>query len=410
MNKYLEKVTSIAAPNKYTKYYCEIIANALVRPQDRKHLKEIYGYVESHHILPESFELGGESDKDNLVFLTAREHFIVHLCATKMFDSVLKQKMTFAFRRLRAKNPHQQGRYTNSRLYSLIKPNFKTYVRLYNKEKRAMLHESKISEIAELESQGWSREMTQEYKDSSMKCMKGKRHSDETKAKISASQKGVPKLKLRGVKKSPESIKKQKETAKRNKEENPEKYQKTADAKSLKMKVKYEKGELNRSGENNSMFGKTHSEESKQKIREKHQIRLSLIDKNSDQYKKTQERKSNSFKKIWQNPEYKERASIFNSIAYKKYQMMPQEFYDKKLKPLLYMGFLPAAIVRYGLVNVSKNYIKKLIVEWGTEEDILQFEKNRKMGAGANKAYIKFQEDQYNKYFAEKLESLPLSH
>lgn len=402
MNTYLEKVISIANQNKYTKYYSRIIESALTRPQDRKHLKEIFGYVESHHILPESFGLGGEKDKENLVFLTAKEHFIVHLCAIKMFESILKQKMIFAFRRLRAKNPHQQGRYINSRLYSLIKPNFKTYVRLYNKEKRAMLHESKISEIAELENQGWSRKMTQEYKDSSMKCMKGKKHSDETKVKMSASQKGIPKLKLRGVKKSPESVKKQKETIKKNKEENPEKYQKTIDARSLKMKAKYEKGELSMSGENNGMFGKHHSDNTKNKIREKHKQYWESIDKNSPEHMEYLARVSSTHKERWKNPEFKERASLFNSTAYKKYNLLPQEFYDQKLKPLLYMGFLPAAMVRYKLIDLSKNYIKILIKEWGTNEDLAQFEENRRKGAGANKAYIQFQEDQYNKYFKDK--------
>jgi len=76
MNFYLEKVVSLANQNKYTKYYSHIIENALKRPQDRKFLKGIFGYVESHHILPESFGLGGEKDKENLVFLTAKEHFI----------------------------------------------------------------------------------------------------------------------------------------------------------------------------------------------------------------------------------------------------------------------------------------------------------------------------------------------
>lgn len=318
--------------------------------------------------------------------------------------------MVFAFRQLRAKNPNQEGRYVNSRLYALIKPSFKSYIRLYNKEKRVMLHESKVDKITELEELGWSRKMTQEYKDSSMKCMKGKKHSAETKNKMSASQKGIPKFKLRGVKKSPESIRKQKNSAKKNRENNPQKYHEMIAAKSLKMKSKYKNGELNMSGENNGMFGKKHSEETKQKIREKHKSRMDLIDKNSDKYKKTKEKKSNSLKRIWQNPEYQERASVFNSIAYKKYQMLPQEFYDKKLKPLLYMGFLPAAMVRYNLIKVSKNYIKKLIIEWGTKEDILQFEENKKKGAGANKAYIKFQENQYLKYLVskeEKIEEIP---
>ena len=131
MNPYLEKVVSLANQNKYTKYYSRIIENALKRPQDRKFLKSVFGYAESHHILPESFGLGGEKDKENLVFLTAKEHFIVHLCATKMFESIFKNKMVFAFRQLKSSNKYQGERYMNSRLYSLVKPNFKLFVRLY---------------------------------------------------------------------------------------------------------------------------------------------------------------------------------------------------------------------------------------------------------------------------------------
>ena len=35
-----------------------------------------------------------------------------------------------------------------------------------------------------------------------------------------------------------------------------------------------------------------------------------------------------------------------------------------------------------------------------------QFELNKKNGAGANKAYIKFQEEQYLKYFASEREKI----
>lgn len=42
------------------------------------------GYVEKHHITPKC--LGGNDTPDNLVYLTAREHFICHLLLTKMVD------------------------------------------------------------------------------------------------------------------------------------------------------------------------------------------------------------------------------------------------------------------------------------------------------------------------------------
>ena len=61
--------------NKYTKIYFSIIASAQSRAP-------IIGYVEEHHIIPKS--LGGSNHKENLVKLTAREHFICHWLLTKM--------------------------------------------------------------------------------------------------------------------------------------------------------------------------------------------------------------------------------------------------------------------------------------------------------------------------------------
>ena len=54
--------------NKYSKWYFNIISAAKTR--------EIIGYTEKHHIIPKS--LGGTNTKDNLVRLTAREHFVCH--------------------------------------------------------------------------------------------------------------------------------------------------------------------------------------------------------------------------------------------------------------------------------------------------------------------------------------------
>lgn len=60
---------------KYTKWYQSIIDNAVKRTV-------IEGYVEKHHIIPKS--LGGDDSPDNLVLLTAKEHFIAHHLLTKM--------------------------------------------------------------------------------------------------------------------------------------------------------------------------------------------------------------------------------------------------------------------------------------------------------------------------------------
>lgn len=41
------------------------------------------GYVERHHVVPRSF--GGSDDPDNIVVLTAREHFIAHRLLAKLY-------------------------------------------------------------------------------------------------------------------------------------------------------------------------------------------------------------------------------------------------------------------------------------------------------------------------------------
>lgn len=77
--------------NKYTKWYFNIVDKAISQ-------RDIIGYTEIHHIIPKS--MGGNNTKDNLVVLTAREHFICHLLLVKAVDASYKKKMNFAFWRM----------------------------------------------------------------------------------------------------------------------------------------------------------------------------------------------------------------------------------------------------------------------------------------------------------------------
>ena len=97
MSIYIQKVSEIALSNKYTKWYLNICSKANIRSSNRKEAKELLGYVEGHHILPKGFKIGGETDKTNIVFLSAREHYVVHWLATKMFKETYKAKMYYAF-------------------------------------------------------------------------------------------------------------------------------------------------------------------------------------------------------------------------------------------------------------------------------------------------------------------------
>lgn len=99
----------------YKKLYNKIIKNRKVN-----RLSKSDGYCESHHVIPKS--LGGDNSKNNLVNLTAREHFICHYLLTKIYinNSNCYYKMLNAFMLMKA-NSTGQKRYINSRLYNYAK-------------------------------------------------------------------------------------------------------------------------------------------------------------------------------------------------------------------------------------------------------------------------------------------------
>ena len=86
----------------YSNIYNDLIASR--RLLNRKSIKN--GTLEKHHILPKS--LGGTNDKNNLVYLTVREHFVAHLLLTKMYSGKDKAKMIFAFAKMCQCNPNQK--------------------------------------------------------------------------------------------------------------------------------------------------------------------------------------------------------------------------------------------------------------------------------------------------------------
>ena len=88
--------------NKYSTLYYKITSNAKQRINE--------GYTELHHIIPQS--MGGSNDKENLVNLTAREHFICHWLLVKMTDSVDRSKMLYALNGMKAENKYQQRYHT----------------------------------------------------------------------------------------------------------------------------------------------------------------------------------------------------------------------------------------------------------------------------------------------------------
>lgn len=109
--------------NKYTTWYYSIINSAKARGFTNKaQAKLALGYIENHHIIPKS--IGGSDSKDNLVYLTGREHFICHWLLVKMTSRLNYKKMVFALVSMSRKAKHQH-RY-NTRITSKVYNHYKT--------------------------------------------------------------------------------------------------------------------------------------------------------------------------------------------------------------------------------------------------------------------------------------------
>lgn len=182
-NYYLSLVCNIALDNKYTRWYFNIISRALQRAKNRKKAKTLLGYVEGHHILPKSFEMEGQKDSSNIVFLTAREHFICHAILTKMFTNKFRHKMLYAFNIMKVCNQHSTGnRYFNSKLYNYYK---KYFAEVFSENRD---HLEKMWASSSLTRKG--KIICPEVRKKISNTLKGHVVTEETRRKISESNRG----------------------------------------------------------------------------------------------------------------------------------------------------------------------------------------------------------------------------
>lgn len=115
--------------NRYYHWYMNIIENAVA--QQRVKRPNTY---EKHHIVPAS--LGGSNDKDNLVLLTFKEHFICHHLLTKCTIGEDRSKMIFAFWGMSNKWGRSNTKYRiTSRIYTTLKEEVALLISKNNKGK-----------------------------------------------------------------------------------------------------------------------------------------------------------------------------------------------------------------------------------------------------------------------------------
>jgi|LakMenEpi03Aug12_release.lakeMendotaPanAssembly.Ray.scaffolds.fasta_scaffold720048_1 hypothetical protein len=98
----------------YERIYNQIIqkANSEIRIRTKEH------YYEKHHIIPKC--LGGNNDSDNLVMLTAKEHFICHRLLCEIYPG--NKQLIYALWCMVTSKGRAGKRYIpSSRIYELIK-------------------------------------------------------------------------------------------------------------------------------------------------------------------------------------------------------------------------------------------------------------------------------------------------
>jgi hypothetical protein len=178
--------------NKYSKLYYNITANAKQRI--------VEGYTELHHIIPQS--MGGNNEKENLVELTAREHFICHWLLVKMTEGDDRSKMLYALKGMKAENKFQQRYQTKitARVYETYRiehaeNHSKTMKgRPASNKGRPMPEEQKqlLREKAKANHAN-GKVYSKESQEKRVAKILGQKRTDETKRLMSLASKGKPK-------------------------------------------------------------------------------------------------------------------------------------------------------------------------------------------------------------------------
>jgi len=154
----------------YQKIYYQLIDKAKNSPL------ELSRYYESHHIIPQS--LGGSSRKDNLVWLTGKQHFIAHRLLAKFTEGRNRSKMILALHRfLHSKNCEL---HINSREYEYIRQQAAISISILNTGRR----------FSDRAKENMSTAQRERYS-SVPTHWKGRHHSDKTKEKMREAQGGA---------------------------------------------------------------------------------------------------------------------------------------------------------------------------------------------------------------------------
>lgn len=159
----------------YKKHYNLLIQKAIKRPI-------IKDYGEIHHIIPRC--MGGSNEKDNLVKLTAREHFIAHLLLAKEYGG----KLWAAVNRMLNSNVH------NSRDYEFIRKQYSKSITGEGNPRFgvSLSKETKIKISLGNSGKVWSEDQKKTLRKSMKNYFKNNKRSRSNRLKTSKSKGGKP--------------------------------------------------------------------------------------------------------------------------------------------------------------------------------------------------------------------------
>jgi len=161
--------------NKYKTWHDNIITKAKNRT--------LIGYKEVHHILPRC--LGGKDNQENLVELTAREHFIVHMLLCKFTKGQARIKMLYAFNFMSVVRSKYRDYKINSKIAQKLRKEFFSNKPRHTKESKLKMSKSRLGMKLSKE----TREKVGLAQIGNKKAL-GLKHSEETKNIIRNANKG----------------------------------------------------------------------------------------------------------------------------------------------------------------------------------------------------------------------------
>lgn len=161
----------------------KLVYNCLIERAKNRSLK---CYTEKHHIIPRC--IGGCNNKDNIVKLTAREHYVAHLLLLKIYPNNYSLVHAAMMMCVNSKN---QKRKTTNRIYGWLREKYaKQRSQIYRKEKcntfntcfvyntdKKLSKRIKLNELSKFLKDGWLKGRVINFKNKYYKCFTCKKLS-----------------------------------------------------------------------------------------------------------------------------------------------------------------------------------------------------------------------------------------